>query len=1580
MAITAATRTDIIELVVTAYDAAPGTTLLTELVAIVDGGGTLADVAANLVTRTEWTSKYPSFQTAEEFADEWLGKLVPEASATALAEAKTVAVGLINGGTSFGALLLEAQTFLSALAETDASFGTSAALFNNKTEVATYYTVTKEQADLGSSTLTGVTSTDSTVTTANAAVDASAKPDGLSISLTTGLDSSLSGSEGDDTFTAVETAVTSPVTDQLNAGDSITGGDGTDKLVVSASGTPAGGTTAGVVTTGVEHVSMFNNSSATYTLDANLMTGVTDLFVNGGTFATTFSNVQSIPNLHLLSTNVDATATLAATSGLGTADSVTILSNNSAATADVTATYNGVETVNLSLAGATGNAALGFELTLSASDLETLNITGASSGNIIATLAGNDGQSMTNTVDASAATGDNTVAITRGSGSSKTAITMGTGDDHVIFSSTTSELDTIVGGAGTDTIELSSDEDYSTSDATLQDDLSGISGFEVLRLQSGVDIDGRNFTNNSGLTKLVVEATGSIDYSEVVTVDHLAAGTATVDLTTDGSADTLAYNMNIATAAGITTTLAVTDYETINVASAGTTGTNTLTISGATNDVTTVNVSGTQSASVTVAGTSIATVDASGLTGLGESFTLSATASTAAMTVTPAGVTPSALTDTANTITTGSGADTITGTTHEDNLSGGSGNDVIDGKGAPTGATDTLTGGAGNDSITGGSGADSISDGAGNDTVAAGDGIDAITVGTGNDSIDGGAGNDTITGGENVGTSDTIAGGAGTDTLTMTLASVGQIPTISGVETINTTFSTSTFLDAANITDISTLRVEAGSTGAAAQIKNLATGATVTVTDDATLGGTAGNITTVTLDSVASATTTLKVDDNNNAATAAASSLSTLTVTDVATLNITNTGGSSSNVLDHQITGNLVLDDTDTTAVTMTTSSYGSLDFVANDLTSTSNLASLTLSAATYGDITIDDIVDGEKLQSITITASGESADVILDDVAGTTNSTALQTISLTSTSGGTIDVGNVTGSASNMDTVTFSATGTNSTVTSDTITTGNGNVNSFTILADDRGTATMTDADLTVGSGVVSAIDVDATNRGSVVLSGFVSSSTSTVAAGNWMFDTATRGTITTDGTTSIQTNGDLSKLSVVVAGDSTLTGNTGSTISAAGTITDTILTVASDGTTTGGLVLGEVGTTHTDVDISLDADASNGAAFDLIGDVITAMDLTLAGTGTLSLLTNPDRDADSTDDFPAIELTYDGTSNALDVFNSEAADTAITTLTVNTSGSTGTNTIDVNTFAGKLVYTGSTGVDEVGGTTGADSITTGAGNDTIGGAGRVETFTVGSSVNADTFAPVINGVTIATATATSSSNAQMATAVRQEINDDFATANVLATSSSAVVTVTYGTFLSTAGATGAGNGTLTVAVTTGMGGGADTIDAGAGDDTIIIGAGNDSVTTGTGTDNVVILGLLTNNTALSTAPSGQTIATSGSIANGDKIAFANGLDIITDFTSGTDNLVVSLATTAFETPAPTSLVGVSELDLTEDTAFQARGDYVASTGVFTLSATGADTLFLVNDGVAADDVLSTNTNFILLSGVTSLVAGDMT
>jgi len=241
MAITAETRQDIIELVVTAYNAAPGTTLLTELVAIIDEGGTLADVAANLTTSARWKSTYPAFQTAEEFAEEWLGNLVPEAGEDELAEGVSVAVGLINGGASFADLLIEASTFLSALSEDDEAFGSSAANFNNKVEVATYHTITQETDGIDSAVLDSVTSDDDTVETAKSSVDTVAPASGKTYTLTTGVDKPT-GLSTDDTFSA--TGAT------LGSLDVITGGEGTDTLVIKdtteASSAGLKGTISGV--------------------------------------------------------------------------------------------------------------------------------------------------------------------------------------------------------------------------------------------------------------------------------------------------------------------------------------------------------------------------------------------------------------------------------------------------------------------------------------------------------------------------------------------------------------------------------------------------------------------------------------------------------------------------------------------------------------------------------------------------------------------------------------------------------------------------------------------------------------------------------------------------------------------------------------------------------------------------------------------------------------------------------------------------------------------------------------------------------------------------------------------------------------------------------------------------------------------------------------------------------------------------------------------------------------------------------------------------------------------------------------
>ena len=173
MAISAAMRNDIIELAVITNNAAPGTTLLAELVALADAGKTLAQIADTLVARSAFTATYPSHQTSTEFGEEWIGNLLPEASAALQAECVIIVEGHINGGGSIASLMVDVQAFMST--DTSTNLATHIANFNNKVAVATYHTITKEAAAEWAIPST-VTSAAATVVTGKAAVDTALAP------------------------------------------------------------------------------------------------------------------------------------------------------------------------------------------------------------------------------------------------------------------------------------------------------------------------------------------------------------------------------------------------------------------------------------------------------------------------------------------------------------------------------------------------------------------------------------------------------------------------------------------------------------------------------------------------------------------------------------------------------------------------------------------------------------------------------------------------------------------------------------------------------------------------------------------------------------------------------------------------------------------------------------------------------------------------------------------------------------------------------------------------------------------------------------------------------------------------------------------------------------------------------------------------------------------------------------------------------------------------------------------------------------------------------------------------------------
>lgn len=422
MAITAETRNDIIELVVTAYNAAPGTTLLTELVAIVDGGGTLADVAASLTTSARWTSLYPSFQTAEEFAAEWLGALVPEAEADALAEGISVAVGLINGGASFADLILEAQGFLSATDETDASFGTSAANFNNKVEVATNHTVTLEKDGTDgelASVLESVTSDDATVTAANEE-QATSGSSSDSFNLTTATDV-ISGTANDDIFSGIvgTNAANGNLADTAQNVDTVSGGAGNDVLNIE---TQAGGT-LGLTVADVERINYKVFTAQIF--NAVNTSGLTSLNNDGSIANLTVNNLAGIVDLYFTGVSGNETDITYSSGTTGSTDVQKIFLNG--ATNDHTIDLsNGIESLEITSMGSVTNRVDIDDI----NDVTSITITGDAGFNF-----GVEAGSITGlkTVDASGAGGSQTLNLSTNVAASNMTVTGSAQNDTVVF-------------------------------------------------------------------------------------------------------------------------------------------------------------------------------------------------------------------------------------------------------------------------------------------------------------------------------------------------------------------------------------------------------------------------------------------------------------------------------------------------------------------------------------------------------------------------------------------------------------------------------------------------------------------------------------------------------------------------------------------------------------------------------------------------------------------------------------------------------------------------------------------------------------------------------------------------------------------------------------------------------------------------------------------------------------------------------------------------------------------------------------------------------------------------------------------
>lgn len=516
----------------------------------------------------------------------------------------------------------------------------------------------------------GATSTDTVTVTVNVAPGGGA---GTTFTLDT---DTLTGTAGNDIFSAPLVFAGGGQQQTLQDGDTADGLGGNDVLNAFLTGNAA------PMLTSIETINATVLGAAT--INGANITGLTQLNSTNSTADLAITNVGAVLNMGLINTanNLAVTYTNAAVSGAS--DAATLTVNGATGTVTITSPgANGLETLSIQTTGTESTLAA---LTLAGmTSLETLNVTGSADLEITAAL-----NASIITVNASAATGG--VNVNFPAAAADRSFTGGSGDDRVAFAGDFNEDDTVAGGAGNDVLALTSA--VATAVAAELTNVSGIEGLGITDALGGnLDLSLFGSINNVVLEAGIdsgAQRTITVDSGTTVQIEaDVAAGAAASHIITvagDATNDTVNLVMVDADFAEV---LALTGVEILNLSAqddATTLASVQMTPSdppGPAVGTSTINVTGDQD--VTITTTNAQTVSATGLTG-----DLTVTVSAQA------------------TITGGAGDDTLTGSGAEDAISGGAGDD-------------TITGGAGNDLLTGGAGADTF-------VYASGaDGTDTIT-------------------------------------------------------------------------------------------------------------------------------------------------------------------------------------------------------------------------------------------------------------------------------------------------------------------------------------------------------------------------------------------------------------------------------------------------------------------------------------------------------------------------------------------------------------------------------------------------------------------------------------------------------------------------------------------------------------------------------------------------------------------------------------------------------------------------------------------------------------------------------------
>jgi len=427
---------------------------------------------------------------------------------------------------------------------------------NGTITLASVETVTIENA--GTSTIDALTTTSATtlnvtgsgtltltdVDDATTTIDMSGSTGTNTVDGIGAVNATITGGSGNDTIKI----------DSFTKDDTIVGGDGTDTLELEfATNAALTSSAAGDVSvTGIETLHLRGDAAGdSIDFDAFSAPASFDLVKVTTDLAATSVDLVDIQttNVELVNTNGTTTAHSVATLDIdlkdstGTADAVTLKLTN----VDVDESHGintlrvmGVETLDIeadakTLTGTAGDTTItNFEAT----SLKTLNVSGDADLTISATLA-----NTVTTVNAASATGDLDVTM----GTSNSTVTGGAGNDTFTYGATFNDDDSVDGGEGTDTLEITG------TNASLNVEAVSIETLKVTSTGTATDestFDLDDLTSLTTLNAIFAATPGDLVFNNVaatvatVIVDS-GAGSTTADITVDLDKDTSSDSVTV---------------------------------------------------------------------------------------------------------------------------------------------------------------------------------------------------------------------------------------------------------------------------------------------------------------------------------------------------------------------------------------------------------------------------------------------------------------------------------------------------------------------------------------------------------------------------------------------------------------------------------------------------------------------------------------------------------------------------------------------------------------------------------------------------------------------------------------------------------------------------------------------------------------------------------------------------------------------------------------------------------------------------------------------------------------------------